>query len=66
MPRRNSDSGKPVETNVHRKDKEAKVSTSRTLWVPAVNNHAAFGRWEFLEIEDPWNAKNTIRVFLSK
>ena len=44
-----------------KKDKAAKVSTARTLWVPAVNNHGGFGRWAFLEITDPWDAKNTIR-----
>ena len=43
------------------KDKEAKVSTARNLWVPAVNNHGGFGRWDFVEIYDPWDAKNTIR-----
>jgi type III restriction enzyme len=39
-----------------RKDKAAKVSTARTLWVPAVNNHGGFGRWAFVEIADPWDA----------
>jgi type III restriction enzyme len=47
-----------------RKDKAAKVATARTLWVPAVNNHGGFGRWAFLEISDPWDAKNTIRAFV--
>jgi type III restriction enzyme len=28
--------------------------------VPAINNHGGFGRWAFIEISDPWNAKNTI------
>jgi type III restriction enzyme len=45
-----------------RKDKTAKVATARTLWVPAINNHGGFGRWAFLEISDPWDAKNTIRA----
>ncbi len=45
-------------------DKLVKVSSARTLWVPAVNNHGGFGRWAFLEITDPWNVKNTIRAFL--
>ena len=48
-----------------RKDKAAKVSTARELWVEAVNNHGGFGRWEFIEISDPWDAENTIRSFLS-
>jgi type III restriction enzyme len=47
-----------------RKDKAAKVATARTLWVPAINNHGGFGRWAFIEISDPWDAKNTIRAML--
>lgn len=48
-----------------RKDKEAKVLTARTLWVPAVNHHGGFGRWDFIEISDPWDAQNTIRGYLN-
>lgn len=44
-----------------RKDKTAKVTTARTLWVPAVNNHGGFGRWAFVEVTDPWDAERTIR-----
>jgi type III restriction enzyme len=47
-----------------KKEKAAKVSTARALWVPAVNNHGGFGHWAFIEIVDPWDAKNTIRAFL--
>ncbi|MDO8588668.1 MAG: DEAD/DEAH box helicase family protein [Armatimonadota bacterium] len=47
-----------------RKDKAAKVSTARSLWVPAINNSGEFGRWAFIEIGDPWDAKNRIRAFL--
>lgn len=47
-----------------KKDKAAKVSTARTLWVPAINNHGGFGRWAFLEVADPWDAQNLIRGFL--
>lgn len=53
-------------TGEQKKDKAAKVSTARTLWVPAVNNHGDFGKWAFLEISDPWDAKNTIRGALSE
>ncbi len=49
-----------------KKEKAAKVATARTLWVPAINNQATFGKWAFLEITDPWDAKNTIRSFLAK
>ena len=48
-----------------RKDKAAKVSTARTLWVPAVNNHGGFGRWAFVEVTDPWDAQRTIRAVLA-
>jgi type III restriction enzyme len=43
------------------KKKEAKASTAEALWVPAVNNAGAWGRWRFLEIKDPWDAANGIR-----
>jgi len=44
--------------------KAAKAAAARNLWIPAVNNHGGFGRWAFIEISDPWGAKNTIRSFL--
>ncbi|MGI5818079.1 MAG: BPTD_3080 family restriction endonuclease [Armatimonadota bacterium] len=44
--------------------KVAKVDTTRTLWVPAINNHGGFGRWAFIEIRDPWNAEHELRSFL--
>ena len=53
-------------TGENKKDKVAKVSTAQTLWVPAVNNHGGYGRWAFIEITDPWNAKNIIRESLRK
>lgn len=53
-------------TGEKRKDKAAKVATARTLWVPAINNHGGFGRWDFLEVADPWDAENLIRGFLNK
>jgi type III restriction enzyme len=45
-----------------RRDKAAKVATARNLWVPAVNNDGRFGRWAFVEVTDPWDAKKTIRA----
>jgi len=53
-------------TGEKKKDKAAKVATARTLWVPAMNNHGGFGRWAFVEVADPWDAKNLIRGFLSQ
>jgi type III restriction enzyme len=47
-----------------KKEKAAKVAAARNLWVPAVNNHGGFGRWAFIEIVDPWDAKKTIRSFV--
>ena len=47
-----------------RKDKAAKVAAARNLWTPAINNHGGYGRWAFIEISDPWDAKNTIRATL--
>jgi len=51
-------------TGEHKKDKAIKVSTARTLWIPAINNYGGYGRWAFIEITDPWDAKNTIRATL--
>jgi hypothetical protein len=49
-------------TRLTRPDKETKVATGRDMWVPAVNNHGAFGRWAFLEVSDPWDAQSEIRT----
>ena len=51
-------------TGERKKDKAAKVTTARALWVPAINNHGGFGRWTFIEVADPWDAQNLIRGFL--
>ena len=49
-----------------KKDKAAKTATARTLWVPAVNNAGSFGRWDFLEVTDPWDAARTIRGHVAR
>ncbi|MDQ3642190.1 MAG: restriction endonuclease subunit R, partial [Actinomycetota bacterium] len=49
-------------SGAQRRDKEAKVSTARTLWVSGVNNLRTQGRWVFVECEDPWNAETAIRA----
>jgi len=51
-------------TGKKEKDKAAKVATARTLWTPAVNAHSGFGRWAFLEVDDPWDAQRAIREAL--
>ena len=53
-------------TGQKKKDKEAKVATAKTLWVPAVNNHGEFGRWAFLEVCDPWNLQTELRGSLAE
>jgi type III restriction enzyme len=35
-----------------KKEKDAKVQTAKTMWVPGVNNLGTFGRWAFLEIDE--------------
>jgi type III restriction enzyme len=49
-----------------KRDKKAKSETARTLWVPAVNNHGAFGRWMYIEDADPWDAANTLRAAVAE
>jgi type III restriction enzyme len=48
-------------TGEKKKEKAAKVMTARALWIPAVNNHGAFGRWAFLEVTDPCEVLEPIR-----
>ncbi len=49
-----------------RRDKAEKVATTKNLWIPAVNAHGGSGRWDFIEIRDPWAAKNAIRSYVGK
>jgi type III restriction enzyme len=51
-------------TGERKPDKEAKGATARNLWVPAINNDGRFGKWAYLELLDPWNAKTEIAEFL--
>jgi type III restriction enzyme len=49
-----------------KKEKEAKVRTAKTMWVPGVNNLGTFGRWDFLEIDGSnlHKTKQEIRAIL--
>jgi len=47
-----------------KREKAAKTAAARNLWIPAINNYGEFGKWAFIEITDPWDAKNTIRAEL--
>jgi type III restriction enzyme len=49
-----------------KKDKAIKTSTTRNFWIPAINNHGGFGKWAFIEISDPWDAKNIIRAEIQR
>lgn len=46
-------------------EKEAKVATARSSWIPAVNHLGTLGRWAFFEIRDPWNCQKELRQFVS-
>ncbi|MEO0967176.1 MAG: restriction endonuclease subunit R, partial [Cyanobacteria bacterium J06639_18] len=48
-----------------RRDKAVKVATTNNLWIPAINQHGGFGRWNFIEITDPWDAENTIQALIN-
>ena len=52
-------------TGDKKKDKEAKVATARTLWVPAVNNHGGLGRWTFVEVTDPYDCQTQLRAAIA-
>ena len=41
-------------------DKAAKTATASKLWIPAVNNAGAWGRWRFYESKDPWKLQTEL------
>ena len=47
------------------KEKQAKVETAKGSWVPAVNAERRFGRWAFLEIDNPDKAMGALRAFIA-
>ncbi len=51
-------SGRPLE------QKQAKVDTAKTIFVPAVNALGTFGRWDFLELSKPGTFKTDLKAFL--
>ncbi|MDR2352126.1 MAG: DEAD/DEAH box helicase family protein [Deltaproteobacteria bacterium] len=53
-------------TGQEKEDKTAKTATARNFWIPAVNNHGGFGRWDFIEIRNPWNTISEIIKFLNE
>jgi type III restriction enzyme len=52
-------------TGQSRPDKIERVATAREQWVPGVNALGRYGRWDFIEITDPWNAETAIRTHLA-
>jgi type III restriction enzyme len=41
-------------------EKSFKVATARDKWVPAINNDGRFGRWDFVEVKNPWSEDSSI------
>jgi type III restriction enzyme len=48
------------------REKQVKVDTARTLWIPAVNNAERFGRWRFLEVTDPFELPDIVQAILAE
>jgi len=46
-------------------EKEAKTSTAKSLWIPAVNHLGTLGRWAFYEVRDPWSCQKELRNYVS-
>jgi len=44
------------------REKQIKVDTVRTLWIPSVNNAEQFGRWRFVEVTDPYECADMLRA----
>lgn len=44
-----------------RDDKAAKVDALKNLWLPAVNKHGTFGRWDAVEITEVYDTEQIIR-----
>ena len=56
-----------IEVTGQRHDtKQAKADTIHKLWLPGVTALEKYGRWEFIEILDPWDAQNSIRRALKQ
>ena len=45
-------------------DAALKAETMRNLWVPAVNNHGGFGRWDFIELTDAYDLKQALTGYI--
>lgn len=48
------------------REKQVKVDTARTLWIPAVNNAGRFGRWRFTEVTDPFETQKMINAIATE
>jgi type III restriction enzyme len=49
-------------TGERREAKLAKAGTALNLWLPAVNHWGGLGRWDYLELRDPYMAMDEIRA----
>ena len=43
----------------------AKIDTMHTRWLPGVNSIRRFGRWDFVELDNPYTFAGNVRDFLS-
>ena len=56
-----------VEVKGRRDEQDAaKADTMRTRWVPGVNALECFGRWEFVELDNPYTLASGVRDFIKK
>ena len=56
-----------VEVKGRRGDQDsAKADTMKTRWVPGVNAARRFGRWDFVELDNPYTLAGELRRFLAE
>ena len=49
-----------------REDAKEKRATMQNYWVPGVNNHGRFGRWDFAEFGDVWEMEDDFVAKIKK
>jgi len=45
--------------------KQTMAETARTLWIPAINNSGEQGTWGVIEICDPWDLVDSVRMMVA-
>ena len=54
-----------VSGGVGRAAKDVKTTAARTMWCAAVNNDGRFGRWGFVEVDDPVRTAPALRAAIA-